>query len=218
MMIYESIGGGKKINAFVKEHNLGWCLAPDNIMNPNGQPYFHDCGTFHDKVHGKAWEIDPFKRLVAKYPDYDFVVLPDIPQINPVCDRNEGRKLAMASLRMSLSYLDKIPSPVYLAVQDWMRQDDISPYVDSVDGLFVGGSLEWKMKTALDWANLAHLHKKKCHVGRVNQYESLRFMHFCGVDSVDGSTASRHDDPSEIQKYFDHLKYQTQLKQQEQHP
>jgi hypothetical protein len=36
-------------------------------------------------------------------------------------------------------------------------------------------------------------------------------MHFCGVDSVDGSTASRHDDPRELKKYLDHLKFQSQL-------
>jgi hypothetical protein len=37
MDIYISIGGGKNINAFVKEHNLRWCLAPDNISNPDSR-------------------------------------------------------------------------------------------------------------------------------------------------------------------------------------
>lgn len=214
MMIYESIGGGKKINAFVKEHNLGWCLAPDNIMNPNGQPYFHDCGTFHAEIHGKAWDIVPFKRLVAKYQDYDFVVAPDKPQIWRIRDKVLGRKIALESLCLSLKYIDEIPGPIYLAVQDWMRQDDIIPHMDRVDGLFVGGSPEFKLQTALDWANLSKAFKKKSHCGRINPYYLLRFMHFCGFDSVDGSTASRHDDPTELQKYFDHLKYQTTLQEQ----
>jgi hypothetical protein len=211
ILIYESIGGGKRINAFVKENNLGWCLAPDNIMNPNGQRYFHDCGTFHAEIHGKPWEVNPFKRLIAKYPDYDFVVLPDKPQIKQMLDPVAGRKLAMISLRLSLEYIDEIPGPVYFAVQDWMRQNDIIPYMDRFDGIFVGGSPEWKLKTAMDWAALAKVYKKKCHVGRINSYMGFRFMHYCEVDSVDGSTASRHDDPTEIQKYFDHLKYQQQL-------
>lgn len=214
MMIYESIGGGKKINAFVKAYDLGWCLAPDNVMNPNEQPYFHDCGTFHAEVHDKAWEVNPFKRLIAKYPDYDFVVLPDKPQINETKDKKLERKLAMISLMRSIEYLDQIPGPVYLAVQNGMMHCDIIPFMDRIDGLFVGGDPCWKIKTALDWTNLAHLYKKKCHVGRINQYSQLRFMHYCGVDSVDGSTASRHDDPRELQKYFDHLKYQQELPQQ----
>jgi hypothetical protein len=148
---------------------------------------------------------------MKKYPNYDFVVIPDVPQINPTKDRVIGRKLALLSIRESINYIDKIPGPAYFAVQDWMMQSDITPLIERVDGLFVGGSLEWKIKTAFDWSNLAHAYKKKCHVGRVNQYETLRYMHYCGIDSVDGSTASRHDDPKEIEKYFNHLKYQRQL-------
>jgi hypothetical protein len=211
MEIYISIGGGKTINQYVIENNLGWCLAPDNVMNPGGQKYFHDCGTFHAECHGKVWASNPFKRLLNKYPNYAFAVLPDKPQINLVYDLVKQRKLAMDSLKLSLSYLGEITRPVALAVQPGMMQSDIRLYMNEVDVIFVGGPPEWKQKTALDWANLAHLYKKKCHVGRVNQYETLRFMHYCGVDSVDGSTASRHDDPSELIKYFNHLKYQQTL-------
>jgi hypothetical protein len=211
MMIYESIGGGKKINAFVKEHELGWCLAPDNMMNPNGQRYFHDNGKFHAAIHNKPWGANPFKRLIAKYQDYDFVVYPDVPQIYRTYDAVVGRKLALASLKESEQYFGEIPRPAYLAVQDYMMQIDIIPYLDEIDGIFVGGSPEWKIKTMFDWANFAKAHKKKSHAGRINPYELLRYAHFSGLDSVDGSTASRHDDPTELKKYFDHLKYQQQL-------
>jgi hypothetical protein len=211
MKIYISIGRGKKINKCVKDHDLGWGLAPDNCSNPGDLSYFHDNGKFHAEVHQKPWTPNPFKILMKKYPNYDFVVIPDVPQINPTKDRVIGRKLALLSIRESINYIDKIPGPAYFAVQDWMMQSDITPLIERVDGLFVGGSLEWKIKTAFDWSNLAHAYKKKCHVGRVNQYETLRYMHYCGIDSVDGSTASRHDDPKEIEKYFNHLKYQRQL-------
>ena len=208
MMIYISIGGGKKINACVKNHDLGWCLAPDNINNPKSQRYFLDNGKFHAEIHEKIWAVNPFKVLMGKYPDYDFVVLPDKPQINPVRDRILGRKLALLSIQESLKYIDEIPGPVYFAVQDWMMQSDIIPLMDRIDGLFVAGSLEWKIKTAFDWSNLAHAFNKKCHGARMNPYELLRYAHYSGLDSVDGSTASRHDDPREIEKYFNHLKYQ----------
>lgn len=199
MKIYLSIGGGKKINRFVVENNLGWCISPTAQMNPKGKPFFLDNGAFKAWEKKEPWNETAFKVLVSKYPGYDFVIAPDI-----VCG-------GIASLRQSLKYLGEIPGPMYLAVQDGMNQQLIRPYVESFDGLFVGGSLGWKFKTALDWANLAHFYGKKCHVGRVNQYEGLRFMHFCGVDSVDGSTASRHDNPAELKKYFNHLKYQQTL-------
>lgn len=211
MEIYISIGGGKKINTFVKDHNLGWCLAPDNVSNPGEQKYFHDNGKFHAVYHNKPWDVNPFKRLISKYPDYDFVVYPDVPQIDRIRDAKIGRKLAIKSLEESIKYFDEIPRPAYLAVQDYMMQSDIIPLIDYCDGIFVGGSPEWKIKTMLDWSNFSKAFRKKCHVGRINPYVLLRYAHFCGVDSIDGSTASRHDDPREIEKYFNHLKYQRTL-------
>ena len=211
MIIYLSIGNGKKIKEFVKAHHLGWCISPSCMMNPGAQKYFLDNGAFLAAKKNEPFNETAFKVLVNKFKNPDFIVLPDIAQIKHVFDGDKRRKLAMASLRRSISYFDLIPRPVYLAVQDGMIQSDIIPYIDHVDGLFVGGSPGWKLKTAFDWTNLAHLHKKKCHVGRINQFESLAAMDYFGVDSVDGSTASRHDDPTEIKKYFSYLKEQKRL-------
>jgi hypothetical protein len=36
-------------------------------------------------------------------------------------------------------------------------------------------------------------------------------MHYSGVDSVDSSTASRHQDDTHIRKYLEYLKYQSSL-------
>ena len=200
MKIYLSIGGGQTVRDMINKYDLaGWCIAPDKVMNPGDFHYILDNGAFHAWNHGKTWSENRFKRLVQKFPGYDFVVAPDI-----VCGGDR-------SLRKSLEYTNQIPGPLYLAVQDGMNAKDVCEHIDLFDGLFIGGSISWKFQTARMWSQICKLYKKKCHAGNVNSYEGLIHMHFSGVDSVDGSTASRHQDDTQIRKYFDHLKTQTTL-------
>jgi hypothetical protein len=127
MKIYLGIVGSKKVQSFAEEHNCGWCLTPDNARPvPNGT-YFLDNGAFTAWKNNTAWNENKFKVLVSKYPNYDFVVAPDI-----VCGGND-------SLTQSCKYIEKIPGPLYLAVQDGMDAKTINEYVDLFDGLFVGG-------------------------------------------------------------------------------
>ena len=200
MKLYLSVGGGKEIKDFVKTHDCGWCLAPQN-SRPVEEPYFNDNGAFFAFRHKLQWDEVAFKVLLNKYQDYDFVVYPDIVL---------GK---LKSLEKSISYFGQIRGPCYLAVQDTMRADQIIPYLklDTVDGLFIGGSISWKFQTARMWADLAHLYNKKCHAGRVGSYEGLLHMHFCGVDSVDSSNQSRNNDLRSIRSYYNHLKFQKQL-------
>jgi len=111
----------------------------------------------------------------------------------------------------SLEYVGKIPAPLYLAVQDGMMACQITDVIDKFDGLFIGGSIPWKFNTARMWADLAHLHGKKCHAGRVGTWEGFIHMHYCGVDSVDTSSPVRNRCDDHIVKYFDHLKFQSRF-------
>jgi hypothetical protein len=199
MKIYLSIGGSKKVKAFMRELGLGWCIAPNKVMNPGKFNYILDNGAFHAWNYGEVYIDSAFKILVDKFPNYDFAVAPDI-----VCGGNR-------SLNLSLDYVDQIPGPLYLAVQDGMDASMVTKVIDQFDGLFIGGSISWKFQTARMWSDLAHLHGKKCHAGRVNTWEGYVHMHYCGVDSVDGSYASRHHDDKHIRKYLEHLKSQSFL-------
>jgi len=199
MKIYLSIGGGKVVWQFVRELGLGWCIAPDKVMSPKEIPYIIDNGAFHAWAHQKEWSETRFKNLVQKLQGYDFVVAPDI-----VCG---GPK----SITLSLKYVNQIPGPLYLAVQDGMMACQVTEVIDQFDGLFIGGSISWKFQTARMWADLAHLHKKKCHAGRVNTWEGLTHMHFCGIDSVDASLASRKQTDHHIRKYLNQLQFQSRL-------
>jgi len=199
MKIYLGIVGSVKVQAFAREHDCGWCLTPDNARDPKDMPYFLDNGAFSAWKNQTEWSERRFLALVEKYQNYDFVVAPDI-----VCG-------GTGSLMRSLEYTGKVPSPLYLAVQDGMCANQVTEFIDHFDGLFIGGSISWKFQTARMWADLAHLHGKKCHAGRVGTWEGFVHMHFSGVDSVDTTTASRHQDDSHIRKYLDHLAYQRKL-------
>jgi len=196
MKIYLGIGGSKKVQQFAQEYKCGWCLTPDNSRDPKTLPYFLDNGAFVAWKRHAPWNERRFMNLIQRYPNPDFVVAPDI-----VCGGDR-------SLMRSLEYVGKIPATLYLAVQDGMDFRTVTDYIGSFDGLFVGGSIAWKFATARIWVDIAHLHGKKCHVGRIGTWRGFVHMHHLGVDSVDTTTASRHQDDSHIRKYLDHLKNQ----------
>ena len=82
--------------------------------------------------------------------------------------------------------------PLALVCQDGAQHQEI-PW-DRIAGVFIGGSTEWKMSQhAGHIIKAAQLLGKHTHVGRVNTPE--RFAHFdgLGVETCDGSGASRYD-------------------------
>ena len=119
----------------------------------------------------------------AKLPLPDFIVLPDLVA--------RGRE----SLRFSMDYapggrLEPLggyaPAPLYLAVQDGITPGEVAVAAHGlIGGLFVGGSLEWKLRTAERWCEVAHGLGWKCHVGRVGTVDRLRWARRIGADSVD---------------------------------
>jgi len=202
MQIYLSVSGSKKVQQFAKEHECGWCLTPDNHRQMSNGPYFIDNGAFSAWKNKTEFNPDPFFRLCRKYPDFDFAVWPDIP--------HGGAESLHFSYQM-LKYRDEVPGPIYLAVQGPVTMGDVQPIIEHFDGIFIGQPLSWKFNTARMWADLAHLHGKKCHAGGIGTREGFVHMHCCGVDSVDTTTQSRHQDDSHIRKYLDHLRCQSNL-------
>lgn len=199
MRIYLGVVGSKKVHEFAIRHGCSWLLTPTNARVPPSGTYALDNGAFVAWKNKEPWSERRFFSLIKRYPDYDFVVAPDI-----VC--GGGR-----SLSRSLEYVGKIPRPLYLAVQDGMDAQSVTQFLDAFDGIFIGGSIPWKFSTARMWADIAHLQGKKCHAGRVGTWEGFVHMHHSGVDSVDTTTPSRHQCDDHIVKYLDHLKSQSRL-------
>lgn len=110
----------------------------------------------------------------------DFIVLPDIVAGG------------MASLRFSLEWVEKLRgyAPVYLAVQDGMGRNQIEQVLEDhpeIKGLFVGGTLRWKIATAAQWVQVAHRAGASCHYARCGAFARVRHALRIGADSLDSA-------------------------------
>jgi hypothetical protein len=105
----------------------------------------------------------------------DFVVVPDIVAGG------------LASLAWSAFWRPSVPAefPAYLAVQDGMTAADVVPQLAMYQGLFVGGSLAWKLETSARWVQLAHAHGMRCHIGRVGTADRVRWARDVSADSIE---------------------------------
>ena len=149
------------------EKNLFWAL---------------DNGAFSSWLHNKPFDERGFEESLIKVERSkirpDFIVCPDIVAGG------------MDSLFFSLKWVHRIPAgiPAYLAVQDGMTPQIIDKYMFYFDGLFVGGSLDWKLKTGKIWVDFAHSNRMKCHIGRVGTFKRIVWALNIGADSIDSST------------------------------
>lgn len=162
-----------------------------------------DNGAYSAYSNNIPWEEERFysyvKRLVDNNLTPMFVVLPDIVAGG------------IQSLNRSVTHIPRLPEAweKYLPVQDGMVDEDVIPILEQVDGIFVGGTVVWKWRTAERWCHLAHTFGLKCHIGRVNSERQLLSAKNVGADSVDGSSASRNHTTNRL---FRHL---TALQEQE---
>ena len=156
-----------------------------------------DNGAFSAYVNRAIWDEARFYRLVRQIVDLGvtptFVVLPDIVAGG------------LQSLARSMEHVGKLPDDwrKYLPVQDGMSVYDLIPAVITrIDGVFVGGSVVWKWRTAKDWCEFAHRVGLDCHIGRVNTERQILAARHAGADSVDGSTASRHHSVGRLMQFW----------------
>lgn len=180
---------------------IGECVARGE-MPPRRTSWFYDNGAFGDWRAGRPFDFLQFwrdMRSIRLWQDEvgissaskfirngerltapDFVVLPDLVAGG------------LASLDFSAEYYDEARdsgAPLYLAVQDGMTVEAVERFAEEfrIDGLFVGGSLAWKLETAAAWVELARRRGLKVHVGRVGTVERVQRMKALGVDSIDSS-------------------------------
>jgi hypothetical protein len=105
------------------------------------------------------------------------------------------------SMRMSWKWLpwvlQHVPGGALVPVQDGMDErfvvSVLGPLLGPRVGLFVGGGDEFKDGTMHRWARLCREYGAWCHVGRVNTARRIRLCAIAGVDSIDGSSASRYE-------------------------
>ncbi len=175
--------GQTRSGALIRElegYGFGECTSRGEFP-PRRAPWFLDNGAFGDWKAGRPFDGNAFLvdvRAVRGYPpEYapDFIVCPD--------------KVAggLDSLDFSLSWRSSVAglAPIYLAVQDGMGHADVEPHLDAFAGIFVGGSLPWKIRRARDWVRFAHAHGKPVHIGRVGTERRVAWARRIGADSID---------------------------------
>jgi hypothetical protein len=173
---------------------IGECVCRGEFPPRRSFSWFYDNGAFSDFKAGRPFAVAKFWRELALMVDVvelqghtlpDFVVLPDL--VAGGC----------ASLTESASWLEVVRGYAargvrfYVAVQDGMTAADVEGFLelagDLVSGLFVGGSLPWKLETGAAWVTLAHARGLLCHVGRVGTAARVQWALRIGADSIDSS-------------------------------
>jgi len=191
MQIYTGNAYGKKLEKVI-EYELGIMISTSPIFKPNKDfnqvPCALDNGAFSAWSKGypfpeKAF-LDTLDTCYKLNLTLDFIVCPDIV--------TGGEKSLLFSLEWAQGRLRTAPR-LALVLQDGMTPEMIDDYTLSFfEVLFVGGTVEWKWKTAEQWVEHAHKHNKKCHIGQCGKLLSLRMASLLGVDSVDSTSFTRN--------------------------
>jgi len=183
MKIYGgNVSGRDKID-FFKKRGWGTMVTGTKYITPKEIDFAVDNGAFVSWKKGEEWDSNEFVKSIEKIVRLnlrpDFIVLPDIVAGG------------LDSLGLSSSWIVRVPSPKYLAVQDGMEMhlDKIDrEFMNRIEGLFVGGTMKWKLKTGEFWVNVAKRMKIKCHIARVGTFKRLLWARRIGADSVDSTT------------------------------
>jgi len=146
-----------------------------------------DNGAFTDWKNGKPFNDQEFLWRVRQLEKLPLDRLPDW----CVCPDMVGKRLSLLYSLDWRAYL-KIYAPGfkwYLAVQDYMVPDDVeyALSLERFEGLFVGGTTDWKHETGAAWVELGHSLGIPVHIARVNGPIWLQWAVDIGADSVDGT-------------------------------
>lgn len=166
---------------------VGECTLRGELPPRRGFSWFHDNGAYTDWKAGRTFDYLQWSRDMRAIRMWveagemtrpDFVVAPDLVA--------QGYQ----SLYFSLEHLEEAKAagaPVYLAVQDGMSASLVATFIDRFDGIFVGGSLEWKLETAAAWVKFGRKHGVPVHIGRVGTIERVEWASEIGATSIDSS-------------------------------
>jgi hypothetical protein len=169
----------KKYIDLLSSYGVGEVNLP-NTLPPRRHPWFLDNGAWVAHKKGKRLDEGKFwmalKKLESISLQPDFVVVPDIV--------GGGAE----SLEYSLSWVDRIQGVNrYLAVQNWMTTTGVGSNISRFEGIFVGGTSEWKEQTAHWWVKFAHKHSVPCHIGRAGTEKKIKWAYEIRADSIDSS-------------------------------
>lgn len=184
---YATLTGTRANLAAMHKAGMRVIVGPDQLDRARRSPplsWALDNGAWGCFQRGVPFDGGAFREALARWGEgADFIVCPDIVGAG------------LDSLAFSVSWADEVRQaarrPVYLAVQDGMTEATVAPVLEWFDGLFIGGSTEWKEATMHAWGRYAAGCSLPMHVGRVNTDRRLRMAIDAGASSVDGTSPTR---------------------------
>lgn len=183
MISYASRTGTRRNLEALRQANWRLLVSATGALRTEGMRYALDNGAWTAFQQGRQFDEKAFGRAVDRLGENaDWIVLPDIVAGG------------LESLELSLRWLERlrgIPTKLLLAVQNGMELDDVREYLSPAVGIFVGGDTEWKLATVNSWGQLARRRHCHLHVGRVNSAKRIALCAAAGVNSVDGTSATR---------------------------
>lgn len=186
--------------------DIGECTLRGELP-PRRTLWFYDNGAYRDHLAGNPfgsvrytrdiWAIRKWSKAPG-IPDYGGVLLP-LPHFILLPDRVGG---GAESLRYTMEWapggVHEPPGgypegvPLYIAVQDGMDIASVAAFIchTHLGGIFVGGTMQWKLQTAAQWVRVAHRLGRPCHIGRAMSLNRLAWAERIGADSVDGNAVN----------------------------
>jgi hypothetical protein len=189
VIAYASRTGTKRNLAALRAAGWHLMVSARGVLRTEGFPYALDNGAWTAFQLGEEFDVPAFERAVALLgAEAEFIVLPDI-----VLGGLPSLDLSLEWLRKLRRRPELVNTRFLIAVQNGM--ENVLPRIERLlepkVGIFVGGDVPWKLATMPIWARLAKRRGAICHVGRVNTAKRIRICEAAGVDSFDGSSASR---------------------------
>jgi len=184
MMVYVGQTRSRKLIADLTARGFGE-MAARGEMPPRRRPWAFDNGAYGDWKAGTLFDAEAFRADVATIAALapaeapDFLVVPDLVA--------EGMASLQASMRWLPELRARVACPLYLAVQDGMPPSAVAAVIAQFDGLFVGGTLPWKLATGGTWVELGHSLARPVHVGRVGTAKRVTWAIGIGADSIDST-------------------------------
>lgn len=196
---YASRTGTRRNLAALRSRGWRILVSAAGDLRSEGLPYALDNGAWSDfQDHQSAFDGNRYARAVEKLGQgADWIALPDIVAGG------------LASLDLSLSWLPRLEAlgvPLLIPVQDGMTPELLSPLIGPQVGIFLGGTTDWKLSTAIGWGQLAHRCGAYFHFARANSRQRINICLAAGAHSFDGSSASRY---SETISLLDHARRHT---------
>ncbi len=172
----------------IVELELGILLTPNASLKRErtvgaGVPIAYDNGAYSNWINGTGFDeylfLKTLSNLTQKHIPLEFIVCPDIVAGG------------MKSYDFSMRWKERLAgfNNLYLAVQDGMPT---TVNLDGFAGVMVGGSTEWKWRSAGEWADIVHSQGKRCHIARTGSIGKLKRADELGADSCDSTSFIRN--------------------------